>query len=71
MFVISGTPGNDIATNSSPTTATASNRRSTTSDPNDPTIVIFSIFEKAYARANSPMRAGSTLFPMNPMVVAA
>jgi hypothetical protein len=67
---MSGTPGSESATNNKPTTKTASNKRSTTSDPSPVTIGTRSMRESAKTRANSPMRAGSRLLPMKPMQVA-
>jgi hypothetical protein len=50
---------------------TASNSRSITSVENDAASGTRSVREKAYARMNSPIRAGSRLFPMKPIDTAA
>src|SRR5262249_23433536 len=65
-----GNVGDAIATTSKRNTTTASNTRSTTSDASDSGKLIVGISRvSAYARANSPARAGNTLFTMIPIAV--
>src|SRR5262249_8523776 len=70
IVVPAGKLGDAMATTNSRNTTIASNTRSTTSDASDMgKVIVGSSRVSAYARANSPARAGNTLFTIVPMAV--